>query len=548
MQLLKKSMLLFGVLALNACSTPYPTGQTPPAPTIIPNEKPGTNRHIRLATWNAEHLAYPAAFGCKPRNSESVKAMQAYVDNLNADIIALQEVASMEALAQIFSPQLWQLVMSERPDSQTYECRENGRASSQQKVAFAVKNTLQIKETQQLKALALDNPGLRYGLVLTVETPFGDMDILNVHMKSGCFTDDYMHQDSSACQTYAQQAPVLDKWIAQQEQSGQPYAVLGDFNHRISAPYNRLTRLLTREKRNITIATRDLLGCHPHYPAPIDHILIGGIKPASAIREAKFHAYANMHPEAMLSDHCAVSVNLSAEPVPLSSAVRWQTTSKEYQALTESVYQQATEAILQLTSADRGTNRVNNWVVVMDVDETILDNSTYQIEAEQSGHSYTPQSWAAWVGREEAGLVPGAKTFMQQVYAAGGKIALITNRNRAQDVHTWRNLIALGVPVTAANTCLTGRTEEDKQAVNGMEFINDKDWRREQIRKGTATCYTPHGSSADNWTKPHYILMQVGDNIEDFAGVTQEEANINQLLPDLGKQLFLLPNPMYGSW
>ena len=540
MLLLKKSMLLFSVLAVNACSTPHPAGQTPPAPAIIQSEEAGTIRHIRLASWNAEHLSYPADFGCKPRNSESIQAMQAYAENLDADIIALQEVASIEALAQIFSPQQWQLVMSERPDSQTYECRENGLTSTQQKVAFAVRNTVQIKDTQQLKALALDNPGLRYGLALTVESPFGDMALLNVHMKSGCFTDDYTRQDSSACQTYAQQAPVLDKWIAEQEQSGQHYAVLGDFNHRISAPYNRLTRLLTRDKRNLTIATRDLLGCHPRYPAPIDHILIGGINPASAITEARFHAYADMQPEAMISDHCAVSVNLIAEPVRLSSAVRWQTTSKEYQALTESVYQQATEAIPQAPSAD--------WVVVMDVDETILDNSPYQIEAEQSGRGYTPESWAAWVAREKAGLVPGAKAFMQQVYAAGGKIVLITNRERAQDVHTWRNLIAVDVPVTSANTCLMGRTGDDKQAVNGVDFINDKDWRREQIRRGTATCFTPHGSIAESWSEPQLILMQVGDNIEDFAGVTQEEAKIDQLLPDLGKQLFLLPNPMYGSW
>ena len=224
----------------------------------------------------------------------------------------------------------------------------------------------------------------------------------------------------------------------------------------------------------------------------------------------------------------------------MSSAVRWLTTSKEYQALTESVYQQATRALPQAPSDD--------WVVVMDVDETVLDNSAYQIEAEQSGRGYTPQSWAAWVAREDAGLVPGAKAFMQQVYAAGGKIALITNRDRAQDEHTWRNIVAVGIAATEHNTCLLGRTATDKNAVSTPGIVNDKDLRRQQISRGAAHCFVPKGTVNKTWSQPHTIVLQVGDNIEDFAGVTQENADIEQLLPALGKTLFLLPNPMYGSW
>ena len=40
----------------------------------------------------------------------------------------------------------------------------------------------------------------------------------------------------------------------------------------------------------------------------------------------------------------------------------------------------------------------------------------------------------------------------------------------------------------------------------------------------------------------------IGDNIEDFESVTQEHANVDALLPKVGKSLFILPNPMYGSW
>lgn len=541
MTLLKKSALLLSFTLMSACSTQPVTPLPKPEQSVTRSEVGSPSAALKLATWNMEHLAYPANLGCKPRDSETIKAMQAYAKKIDADIFALQEVASKEALATIFPEQDWQLLVSERPDSKSYVCRESGFDSTQQKVAFAIKKSVSVKKISHLKALALDNPGLRYGLVVTVDSAQGKMDVLNIHMKSGCFTDDFMSQDSPACQTYAKQAQVLDSWIASQENTAHPYVILGDFNHRISAPYNRLTRTLVSPRSDLTIATRELIGCHPRYPAPIDHILVGGTKTTSASLVSEVHPYQNMNTDAMLSDHCAVSVVLSADTKQLSTAVRWQTLSKEYRALTETTYQRATEALATATP-------VANWVVVMDVDETVLDNSAYQKESELSGRGYSTKSWADWVKREEAGLVPGAREFIQNVFAAGGKLALITNRNRTLDAHTWRNLTTLGVPVTAQNTCLTGRTDADKRAVNLPGIVNDKDLRRQQISQGTAQCFAPAGVALQEWSQPQVIFLQVGDNIEDFAGITQENADIEQLLPELGKQLFLLPNPMYGSW
>ncbi|XOV78101.1 MAG: hypothetical protein ACFHVJ_14280 [Aestuariibacter sp.] len=48
--------------------------------------------------------------------------------------------------------------------------------------------------------------------------------------------------------------------------------------------------------------------------------------------------------------------------------------------------------------------------------------------------------------------------------------------------------------------------------------------------------------------KPHRIAMQIGDNIEDVQGITQVSANVEAWLPSLGKDNFLLPNAVYGSW
>jgi 5'-nucleotidase (lipoprotein e(P4) family) len=248
-----------------------------------------------------------------------------------------------------------------------------------------------------------------------------------------------------------------------------------------------------------------------------------------------------MDDEAMLSDHCAVSVSITDNENALSASVLWQTTSKEYQALTTYMYQQAQTAVAQLPRS------VTNWVAVMDVDETVLDNSAYQKQTELSGEGYTPNTWQAWVKSENATLVPGAKSFIEALYKQGGKVALVTNRDKANDVHTWNNLKAVGLPITVENTCLMGRSEADKTAVDGKHFINDKDLRRQQITQGSADCFAPKGMQ-NNWKQPQVIKFQVGDNIEDFSGVTQESTNIKTLQPKLGKSLFLLPNPMYGSW
>ena len=224
----------------------------------------------------------------------------------------------------------------------------------------------------------------------------------------------------------------------------------------------------------------------------------------------------------------------------LSNAVVYQTSSKEYPVLSSFVYNQAIAA-LPARFADGD-------VVVMDVDETVLDNSTYQKERESVGLGYSSKSWADWVKREEATLVPGVAAFLDEVVARNGKVALITNRNKALDSHTWNNLLAQGLPLTTSNTCVVGRTAEDKEAVGQEGMVNDKDLRRMQLTQGKIACSNTSKDATSTWAVPHTIIMQIGDNIEDVGGVTQESANVELLMPRVGTEIFILPNPMYGSW
>lgn len=274
-----------------------------------------SNKTLSVATWNVEHLAQPVDTGCRPRKENELNQLQSYANKIDADIVGLQEVSSEKAVRLLYPDSDWNVFLSERVNSEPYTCRESGFTSTQQKVAYAVRKGIKINEVKTLSAFGLDNPGLRHGLEITLETKFGPMTILNLHLKSGCFVDDYSRADSEACEVFAKQVPVLDQWIEEKEKQNLPYIILGDFNHRLSAPYNRATRTFLSNNddsvSSLRNRTRDLIGCHPYYPAPIDHIFVGHMVDAGYQFDAKVHPFSNMEPDKMLSDHCAVSLKIS---------------------------------------------------------------------------------------------------------------------------------------------------------------------------------------------------------------------------------------------
>ena len=274
---------------------------------------PMSSEALTFATWNVEHLAYPANKGCKPRSKADLAAMQAYAANLNADIIALQEVASAQAIAQIFPQDQWQIIVSKRADSEVYSCRETGNTSTQQKVAFAIRKGIPVLKQHHYDELALGLNGLRYGLSVTVDTADGATEVMNVHLKSGCFVDDYEKSDRKACPTFAKQAVWLDKWFEAKEASNEPYVVMGDFNHRLATQNNRFMKELASNSdgsaSTLNHVTDKVVSCHPRYPAPIDHVFAGGLTHTQAAN-VQMRYFADNSEEAMLSDHCAVTFTL----------------------------------------------------------------------------------------------------------------------------------------------------------------------------------------------------------------------------------------------
>ena len=201
---------------------------------------------------------------------------------------------------------------------------------------------------------------------------------------------------------------------------------------------------------------------------------------------------------------------------------RWMRDSAEYWTLARQTYRTAEQAV-----RNKHKNH-KKWAVVLDLDETVVDNSTYQIERKAYGESFEPKSWNAWCERREAKAVPGAKGFIDAVRKMGGHVVYLSNRHVVTQKATIDNLKALDLWEKNDTICLKTDDEAYTKVV-----------RRTELRSGQGTC------SINN--KEMTVLAYLGDNIHDFPEV-DEEAQEGGRDAQFGLRYFLFANPMYGSW
>ena len=218
----------------------------------------------------------------------------------------------------------------------------------------------------------------------------------------------------------------------------------------------------------------------------------------------------------------------TASPAPPAAAraepdsVRWVRDAAEYRAAVLQTYRLAT-AQVEREAAGRASG---SWAVVLDADETVISNLTYQAERARAGLAYSTDSWAAWVRRREATPLPGAAAFLTRVRALGGKIAIVTNRLGSECDDTIA-VFARDALVYDAMLCRPNGSPSDKNA------------RFEAVRGGTAP----------GIATPVEVVAFVGDNIQDFPGLSQKVKDAGEAgFAAFGTRFFVLPNPMYGSW
>ena len=203
-----------------------------------------------------------------------------------------------------------------------------------------------------------------------------------------------------------------------------------------------------------------------------------------------------------------------------TNAILWQQYSGEYRALCFQAYNFAKLSLNEaLNHAEDG--KLN--CVVVDVDETILDNSAFQAHEIKNGVSFVQVDWTKWTALAQADTVPGELTFLKYTSGKNIEVFYVTNRAKTDREATIKVLNKFGFP-----------TVDDKHLLI-MGETSDKEPRRQEI------------------LKKYNILLLCGDNLSDFSNIFYREGKDVKLEVDKAAKLFgfryiVLPNPMYGDW
>lgn len=219
-------------------------------------------------------------------------------------------------------------------------------------------------------------------------------------------------------------------------------------------------------------------------------------------------------------------------------------TSAEYRAACYQAFQLATfrlQQSLQSARQNDGVKVTRTPAVILDLDETVLDNRGFQTWMLHNSVSFDQSWFDRWeqAGGDQVTLVPGAKEFIVQAKQLGVKIVFISNRNERFREFTKATLQRLGVGIANDDELKLSTTTSDKTA------------RRLEVVE------------RDNC----HVLLNIGDNLRDFdesfrfpnlppnatvqerrAAITNRQLLVDQAHASFGSQWIILPNPAYGEW
>jgi len=186
-------------------------------------------------------------------------------------------------------------------------------------------------------------------------------------------------------------------------------------------------------------------------------------------------------------------------------------------------YQAYNIARFRLQQQLQTTKFSGRLAVVVDIDETVLDNTPYEARLILTGESY-PTFWESWVNMAEAKPVPGALEFLKFADKKGVNIFYVSNRKDFLLRGTLQNLKKLGFP------------QADEEHIILREKESSKELRRRKI------------------SQSYDIALLIGDNLNDFSAIFEKLsvmdrfAKVDSLQSAFGNKFIVLPNPIYGEW
>ena len=232
-----------------------------------------------------------------------------------------------------------------------------------------------------------------------------------------------------------------------------------------------------------------------------------------------------------------------AQPTPdppasdLLNAVLWMQRSVEFKASALTAFALARIRLDQALAdpswtgapeEQKGAYQALPPAVILDVDETILDNSGYQAWMALRGTSFDPKTWNAYVNTVTSLAVPGALAFARYADQKGVKVFYVSNRTAEEEPATRKNLEKLGFPMGG---------DVDTMLMTSKQ----PDWGS---AKGTRRAFV---------AKHYRVLLNVGDNLGDFVdeyrGTEAERLKILEEHRDRwGREWIVIANPAYGSF
>ncbi len=203
----------------------------------------------------------------------------------------------------------------------------------------------------------------------------------------------------------------------------------------------------------------------------------------------------------------------------LLMATLYNNYAAEYDALAYQAYNIATDRIIEIKKAfpDR-----RDFAIVLDIDETVLNNSPYQAKLIHENISYD-SCWNEWCNAALAPSIPGAIRFLDIADSLGFNIFYLSNRKEKYVKEgTIVNMVNLGFPQVSEDHFLLRTTDRSKTS------------RRELIESN------------------YEIAMLVGDNLGDFfedsTSPAERSKQVSKIQKEFGNKFIVLPNAMYGNW
>ncbi|MEQ1607295.1 MAG: 5'-nucleotidase, lipoprotein e(P4) family [Pyrinomonadaceae bacterium] len=168
--------------------------------------------------------------------------------------------------------------------------------------------------------------------------------------------------------------------------------------------------------------------------------------------------------------------------------------------------------------------------IVVDIDETVLDNSPSQALSIKNKTPFNLNEWYAWGEMRKAKAIPGSVDFLNYAVSKGAKVFFVSNRDEVQKQATIDNLKNAGFKDASTDNVLMRQVDAENKP------ISTKEPRRQFI------------------LQKYRIVILMGDNLDDLSNVFERKsvvdrfAEVDKVKNDWGKRWIVLPNAMYGTW